>query len=186
MFSGGIDSTGVFWQLFQEGLPLYVHHMNLKNKENRWEAESFAVRNIVEYMRGVGAKFEYTESTHEYPSFKGKFLWDADLTSFMAGHICSVTPSIKHIALGLTATDMERPIVTGRIEKANKILAAFTSVTKIYPAVHMTKRELYEMMPVSLRSLCWSCRTPKYTNDRSAVACGRCRACKESSFDDLE
>jgi len=44
MFSGGLDSTGVFWKLIQEKEKLHVHHLYLSNKENRAEAEAVAVK----------------------------------------------------------------------------------------------------------------------------------------------
>ena len=33
MFSGGLDSTGVFYKLINDKRKLHVHHLNLINKE---------------------------------------------------------------------------------------------------------------------------------------------------------
>jgi 7-cyano-7-deazaguanine synthase in queuosine biosynthesis len=48
MFSGGLDSTGAFWQLMQDKQNIHVHHMHLKNVEQRWTAESKSTADIVE------------------------------------------------------------------------------------------------------------------------------------------
>lgn len=53
MFSGGLDSTGVFWKLIQEKEELHVHHLYLVNKENRAKAEDKAVKDIVDYMKKI-------------------------------------------------------------------------------------------------------------------------------------
>ena len=68
MFSGGLDSTGVFWQLAKQGRKIHLHHMNLNNVENRGMAESQAVGKILSYMKHV-ASFTFSESAHVYPSF---------------------------------------------------------------------------------------------------------------------
>src|SRR5579885_3526254 len=93
-------------------------------------------------------------------------MWDSDLASFMAGHICSACPWLQEVALGLTASD-DRPAVSDRIERANKIFSAFGSgAKKMYPVKHLTKQQLYESMPKELSSLTWSCRTPIYNNGK--------------------
>ena len=176
MFSGGLDSTGAFWQLLKDGEKIYIHHMHLKNVENRHEAEAKAVREILEFMKPYGT-FEYSESTHEYPSFKGRFMMDADITSFMAGQICKAMPWIKNVALGLTKSDIDNNSVQARIENANKVFSALCNAQKIYPIKHLTKQEIYEMLPVELRNLTWSCRMPIYKQDQ-IKKCGKCITCQ--------
>jgi 7-cyano-7-deazaguanine synthase in queuosine biosynthesis len=177
MFSGGLDSTGAFWKLYHDGVNFNVHHMVLKNQENRGVAESIAVANILNYMRGIGWTGSYTESTHEYPSFNGRFLWDADMTSFMAGYICSVSRNIKKVALGLTLSDMQEAAIPRRIERANKVFSAMCEAEKTYPVAELTKLDLFKMMPETLRDFCWYCRTPQYVNG-VPEKCNKCKTCR--------
>lgn len=185
MFSGGIDSTGVFWKLLQSDEKIHVHHMNLINKEKRSDAEKIAVKNICEHMRKI-KDFDYSESTHECPSIKNNFMWDSDLYNFMAGSMCLCDKEISHIALGLTKTDLEpeRSVkningVRERISRGTNILKCFSiKVEKIYPVINMTKKEIYQMLPENLRVLTWSCRTPVYLQDR-IMRCGKCKTCLE-------
>ena len=175
MFSGGLDSTGVFWKLIQEKEELHVHHLYLSNKENRAEAEAIAVRNVVNYMKKI-REFSYTESYHEYPSYNGNFAWDSDIYNFVAGTICLSAKNIKEVAIGRTKSDsgFER-----RAERGNKMLKILAPIVKkIYPVGEMTKKEIYEMLPEDLRSLTWSCRRPIYKNDNIEM-CKKCKTCLE-------
>jgi 7-cyano-7-deazaguanine synthase in queuosine biosynthesis len=177
MFSGGLDSTGAFWKLHNDGVGFDVHHMVLKNQENRGLAESIASANILNYMRALGWTGHYTESTHEYPSFNRRFLWDADMTSFMAGYICSVSRNIKKVALGLTLSDMQERAIPGRIERANKVFSAMCDAEKIYPVSGLTKLEIFQALPETLRDFCWYCRTPNYISG-IPEKCNRCKTCR--------
>lgn len=176
MLSGGLDSTGMLWQLIKESRPIHVHHMNLFNQENRARVEAAAVKNILNYV-GNHAVFSYSESTHHYPTYNNTFMYDSDIVSFISGTICLAMPSIKNIAIGMTKNDAEGPSLSARIERSTKILAAFTTATKIYPVIKMSKAEIYHMLPTKLRDLTWSCRTPIY-RDNTAVSCDVCPTCK--------
>jgi len=174
MFSGGLDSTGVFWKLIQEKEHLHVHHLYLVNKENRAKAEETAVKNIVDYMKKI-REFSYTESYHEYPSYNGNFMWDSDIYNFVAGTICLSVKTIEKVAIGRIKSD-EAP---ERSERGTKILNILSpNVKKIFPVVQMTKKEIYEMLPEDLRKLTWSCRTPIY-KDNNIEMCKRCKTCLE-------
>lgn len=173
MFSGGLDSTGAFWQLKDK--KLHVHHMHLKNVENRSDAESKSVNNIVNYMKQY-CDFSYSESTHEYPTYNGSFIWDGDLSNFMAGTICGCMPYLKSVAFGRTASDAKRSSVSTRIERGNKIFNLLCKSEKIYPVVHLTKNEIYNMLPQELRDLTWSCRRPIYKGN-DALPCKTCVTC---------
>jgi 7-cyano-7-deazaguanine synthase in queuosine biosynthesis len=100
------------------------------------------------------------------------------MVAFIAGTICLSMPSINHVSIGMTRTDMNNTELSGRIERSNKILQAFTSATKIYPVMDMTKSDIYEMLPVELREMSWSCRRPIY-KDNTAISCNQCPTCKE-------
>ena len=175
MFSGGLDSTGVFWKLIQKNEPLLVHHLYLSNKENRTKAEEIAVKNIVDYMKKI-KNFSYSESYHEYPSHNGNFMWDSDIYNFVAGTICISVRSIKEVAIGRTKSDAG---FEQRAERGTKILNLLApNVNKIYPVEDMTKKEVYKMLPENLRELTWSCRTPVYKENNIEI-CKRCKTCLE-------
>lgn len=177
MFSGGLDSTGVFWKYINGEEILHVHHLCLVNKENRAKAEDRAVRDIVAHMRGI-RDFGFTESYHEYPCYNNNFIWDSDIFSFMAGSICLSMKTIREVAIGMTASDGPGRI-SARVERANRIFDAFgTKANKVYPLIDMNKKQIYEMLPEDLRDMSWSCRTPIYEGG-DIRRCGRCRTCVE-------
>jgi 7-cyano-7-deazaguanine synthase in queuosine biosynthesis len=178
MFSGGLDSTGVLWQLIHTKQELLVHHLYLANKENRAEAEDKAVKDIINYMKKI-RDFTYTESYHEYPHYNGNFMWDSDIYNFVAGTICLCLKSIKEVAIGRTKSDVG---IEQRADRGNKILHAFNpDIKKVYPVGDMTKKEIYEMLPEELRNLTWSCRTPIYDKD-NIKKCQKCKTCVELSI----
>lgn len=183
MFSGGLDSTGVLYYLLTEKeynqYNIHVHHMILNNKENRAVAEDMAVSNIVNYFKNNGFReFDYSESYHEYPMFNNGFIWDSDLTSFIAGTICHKNPAIRHVALGKTASDTS-PSLAGRIKRADRIFELFSSkATKIHPVGGLTKEEIYKKLPKELLDITWSCRTPHYVNN-VPQKCGACMTCRK-------
>jgi 7-cyano-7-deazaguanine synthase in queuosine biosynthesis len=171
MFSGGLDSTGAFWKLINSKEPLHVHHLHLKNKENRTEAENKAVLDIVEYMKKV-RDFTYSDSFHEYPCHNGNFMWDSDLYNFIAGTICLSVKSIELVAIGRTKSDGG----LDRADRGTKILKTLSPWDeKIYPVGDMTKKEIYEMLPEELTKMTWSCRTPIYGNE--IKTCCKCKTC---------
>lgn len=177
LLSGGLDSTGVLYKLIHSKEELLVHHLYLSNKENRAEAESIAVRDIVKYMKKI-RDFHYTESFHEYPSFNGNFMWDSDVYNFIAGTICSSAKTIKQVAIGRTKSDAG---FAERAERGTKILNILSpDVEKIYPVADMTKKEIYDMLPEDLRKLTWSCRTP-ICKDNDFKICHSCKTCMEIS-----
>jgi 7-cyano-7-deazaguanine synthase in queuosine biosynthesis len=102
-------------------------------------------------------------------------MYDTDSINFFAGYICSVNPNIVQVAMGMNAGDSNHALEDRR-KRADAILAAFTTVGKIYPVLDMTKREIYDMLPSSLRNMFWSCRRPVYT-EKNIAPCGQCDTC---------
>jgi hypothetical protein len=134
MFSGGLDSLGMTYLMLKAATDneLHIHHINIENVEGRTRAEAEAVKLAIEYFRANDyPKFVYTESTVAAPSFGRSFMYDSDAVNFMAGYICSMDQNIKEVAIGLNQSDTNGPNTT-RIQKANQLLAVFTSATKIY------------------------------------------------------
>jgi len=180
LLSGGLDSLCMTHLMLKDARDndIHIHHINIKNVESRADAEATAVQQAIEYFKQNGyPKFAYTESTIAAPSFDRSFMYDSDAVNFMAGYVCSMNPDITEVAIGLNKSDTNGPNTT-RIQKANQLLGLFTTATKIYPVKDYTKQEMYDLLPAELRTKFWSCRTPKYI-DNKAHTCGHCYTCQQ-------
>jgi 7-cyano-7-deazaguanine synthase in queuosine biosynthesis len=194
MFSGGLDSTGALWQLLQnKENKIHLHHLYLLNKEKRAEAEQKAVRNILSYI-SKSYKVKYSESYHEYPYYSylnsissdrieinQNFMFDSDIYNFIAATTCLCLPIIKTVAIGRTKSDSD-PNVAERANRGNKLLELFVPhIKKIYPVEHLTKAEIYSMLPEELKRMTWSCRRPVNLENNTFKECGECKTCRELS-----
>jgi len=179
MYSGGLDSLGMTYKLLTDpeyqDYRLHIHHVHNRNVENRAQAEKIAVDMALKELRRLGFTFDYSESEIGTQPYGNKFLFDSDTLNFFAGYICSANPDIVRVALGMQTNDYNLALEDRR-KRADKILAAFTDVKKIYPVMDMTKREIYDSLPESLRNIFWSCRRPVY-NEKNIAPCGRCDTC---------
>ena len=179
MYSGGLDSLGMIYKLLTEeqykDYDIHIHHVHNKNVENRWRAEQLAVDSALQELRRLGFKFVYSESEIGSPPFGKYFLFDTDTMNFFAGYVASVNPNIKKVAMGMQANDGNHSLEDRRV-RGNKILSAFTDAEKIYPVLYMTKREIYDLLPQSLRNIFWSCRRPVYL-ENSITPCKKCDTC---------
>ena len=179
MYSGGLDSLGMIYKLLTEteykNYSIHIHHVHNRNVENRDRAEAIAVKMATKELKQLGFKFKYSESEISTQPFGRNFLFDTDTMNFFAGYVCSVNPDIKKVALGMQANDANQQLEDRRV-RAGKILSAFTDAEKIFPVMDMTKREIYDMLPESLRNLFWSCRHPIYSENNIAP-CGKCDTC---------
>ena len=179
MYSGGLDSLGMVYKLLTEeqykDYDIHVHHVHNKNAENRWRAEQIAADIATKELKNLGFKFDYSESEIGTLPFGDKFMFDTDSMNFFAGYVCSVNPNIVKVAMGMQANDANQRLEERRI-RANKIFTAFTNAEKIFPVLNLTKREIYDMLPESLRNMFWSCRRPQYS-EKNIAPCGRCDTC---------
>ena len=179
MYSGGLDSLGMIYKLLTEpeyrGYKLHIHHIHNRNVENRDRAEAITVNAVLEELKQLGFDFIYSESQIGTQPYGHKFLYDSDTLNFFAGYICSVNPDIVNVAMGMQANDNNLALEERR-KRADLILAAFTEVKKIYPVLNMTKREIYDSLPDSLKNMFWSCRRPIYA-EKSIAPCGKCDTC---------
>lgn len=194
MFSGGLDSTGALWDLLKEPTnKLHLHHLHLVNPTKRAKAEQIAVKNVLSYINKTYRNIKYSESYHEYNSYSSlaritgtnhlvlreNLMSDSDIYNFMAGVICLSLPNIKKVAIGRTKSDSS-PSVVDKAIRGNKLLKLFApNIKKIYPVEHLTKSEVYHMLPEELRSITWSCRTPINTGDDVFIECKKCKTCLE-------
>ena len=179
MYSGGLDSLGMVYKLLTEdaykNYSIHIHHIHNRNIENRDRAEGIVVPLALKELERLGFKFNYSESQIASQPYNGKFMYDSDTINFFAGYICSVNPGIVKVAMGMQANDGNHALEERR-KRADRILAAFTDVTKIYPVLDMTKREIQDSLPVTLKKMFWSCRHPVYT-EKNIAPCGKCDTC---------
>jgi hypothetical protein len=179
MYSGGLDSLGMIYRLLTDpeykDYQLHIHHVHNRNVENRDRAEGIVVPLVLKELERLGFDFIYSESQIASQPYNGKFMYDSDTINFFAGYICSVNPDIVKVAMGMQANDGNHALEERR-KRADKILAAFTDVTKIYPVLDMTKREIQDSLPVTLKKMFWSCRHPVYT-EKNIAPCGKCDTC---------
>ena len=181
MYSGGLDSLGMVYKLLTDpkykDYKIHIHHIHNQNIENRHRAEAIAVEMTLKELEQLGFKFAYTGSQIASQPYSGKFMFDSDPINFFAGYICSVNPDIVNVAMGMQALDANQSLEERR-KRADKILAAFTDVKKIYPVMDMTKREIYDSLPESMRTKFWSCRHPVYT-EKTIALCQQCDTCRK-------
>lgn len=177
LFSGGLDSIAALHVLLTtQSLPVHCHHIRIENAENRADAEAIAVQAVRDYY--PPGTFGYSESMMAFPKVNGTFLFDVDVTRFMAGYIAfKAQGNIVAIAHGHVKDDDRDPTLPQRLARATKILTAFTRTPLIEPVGHMTKAECIAMLPPELRKLAWSCRRPTYNPEPQA--CGKCKTCKQ-------
>ena len=181
MYSGGLDSLGMVYKLLTapeyKNYTIHIHHVHNKNIENRAKAEAIAVELALKELKRLGFTFVYSESeigTHPYGR---NFLFDSDTMNFFAGYIASADLNIVKIAMGMQANDHNLALEERRV-RANKILQAFTPAEKIYPVLNMSKREIYDSLPMSLRNMFWSCRHPIYS-EKNITTCKKCSTCRK-------
>lgn len=181
MYSGGLDSLGTVYKLLTDpeykNYTIHIHHVHNRNAENRDRAEAIAVDLALKELRRLGLVFEYTDNEMTSPHIGTGFLYDTDTMNFFAGFICSNDSRIKKVAMGMQANDANHSLEERRI-RANKIFTAFTDAEKIFPVLNLTKLEIYQMLPETLRNLFWSCRTPQY-KETQILPCGLCHSCRE-------
>ena len=187
MYSGGLDSLGMIYKLLTDseykGYKLHIHHVHNKNIENRHKAEAVVVDLAIKELKQLGFNFVYSESEISTQPYGMNFLYDSDTINFFAGFICSANTNIVNVAMGMQANDGNHALEERR-KRADAILAAFTDVKKIYPVLDLSKREIYDSLPDSLRNMFWSCRRPIYTEKNIApcLKCDTCRKLKEQGI----
>lgn len=197
MFSGGIDSSGVLHKLVSDtdyhDRELIVHHIVLQNRENRAKAEMDSVTKIIEYYRNnySNRPFVYTQSIFNTTGFAplkaNRFPFDMDVCAFTAANIAVARKDIREIAMGRTLTDVNSGggDFQNRMQRAQKVFQAVYSLESdpipsyIFPAINMTKEEIWNDLPTTVQQSSWYCRHPQYQSDKTAQPCKQCITCKQ-------
>ena len=188
MLSGGLDSLGMLYLLLTDKryqtYHIHVHHMVLKNIENRALAEKLACQNIVEYLRSRKYRdFQYTESLFEYGFMQNFFMFDSSIYGFMGANMMINDPAIVMMSSGRSKDDIDND--EGDYRRINQGLDVYHAVLPeqikyqrpyLLPVAHLTRRQIWDMLPSDLRELSWSCRTPVY-EEELVRECGKCETC---------
>ena len=183
MFSGGLDSTYLLYKLLKESDDhLWVHHIQLMSKENRWREERKAVKQIIQYCKSNIRDFSYSESIWKF-NFTKYFAYDIEVVAFVAAQII---PNIYSKNLGPVY------VVTGRVKNDDEAQSSLNQtehtdllwktlckrhsgkvINELHrPIRHMYKKELIPELPKELFDMVWYCRRPQ-----NGQVCNVCRTC---------
>jgi 7-cyano-7-deazaguanine synthase in queuosine biosynthesis len=191
MLSGGIDSLYALHQvLTRTDDVLWVHHVNLVNREGRHQAEARACAGIVAWCAEHLRPFRYTESTIDHGAFE-LFGRDVLLVAFEAGIVAQNAHALwqrgfDRWLLGYCQEEAQEVVGGVAVASTNRRSVIETCLaTSAAPLVPprldsqalISKRAQIEALPVELARLAWTCRRPVW-RDGVASECGTCKTCK--------
>ena len=189
LLSGGVDSTGLLYKCLNDSkyshLDVHVHHVNIITRLKKHIPEAIACKNIVEWLREKNYSFEYTESTVDLSSvFKDRVPWDTEICWSIAAMICQIDSSIKWASTGRKLDDSgpaEEEETRKRLDTLFHYMTSsewrnYEGVKNLPVIAHMTKKEIWNYLPVELREMTWYCSVPLYNGDE-IKACGLCHTC---------
>jgi hypothetical protein len=192
LFSGGIDSTAALQLCFDyPGVYVHIHHAVLIGKEDRHEAESAAVREILKWYEDQKYSFEYSEII--FNSKRSVFPWDTEVAFMSAGMVAQRDRDIAYYASGDRAVHgpsaVETNLIFNNHAKIAQIGREGVGCLDIFKkdGRYLTKQEAWDIIPEGVREFVWTCRNPSYNINRKtfqrwcAVACGECRSCEEAA-----
>ncbi|MEM7652202.1 MAG: hypothetical protein AAF220_03380 [Pseudomonadota bacterium] len=181
MLSGGFDSVYFLYKLLTETKDfIFVHHINLVNREGRHREEQKACRAIVDWLRANVREFEYGETTIIHGSLP-VFGFDVVSVGFEAGVIShSILTSFGRMPdRWMVGTCSEEGHNVERWVHVENCVAANCFPHPPPPSDFLpivTKAEEIAALPPELRDLVWYCRRPVREGDISRP-CGQCKTC---------
>lgn len=181
-FSGGIDSTYVLynWLKSNPDKKILVHHIHIRNRENRFDKEAESVQKILEWLRKKGLdNFEYIESVFDYRQTKGLCL-DGLVINFFTALISEGYPEIRYTLL---CTPLDEKLRLGhnldsrrrRYESLRNAVGVGVNLSAKEVVIDMFKQEIIAALPPDLYELTWYCRRPQ----EDGSTCGECHTCKQ-------
>lgn len=173
-FSGGADSTLVLLDLLHSRPKdkVVVHHVIIKNRMNRWEAEGKAARKIVQKLNREGYKFDFVEV--ELNNFNNKIILDSLYTTQLAATYCFGHDGTD-IYTGFNADD-SIPLYDYQEVASAPFTKKGNPPTLHRPLLSTNKQEIVKRLKEEYPGyfeLCFWCRTPQ-----DGEQCGSCPACK--------
>jgi 7-cyano-7-deazaguanine synthase in queuosine biosynthesis len=187
MYSGGMDSVSLLWNLLEHtDQDLHVHSIHIDNSEGRCRAEAEAILKTINYMKKNQRPFEFSSSVYswqsKYPGGK-----DMVLALFQAMRVASgLGKSFNIVYTG------DYNIFRDEGAEAQGVLNALCTTRRVKPIwlapfEHMTftsverSKGIYFSMPEELREMYWSCRKPTEVMN-GFVVCGECHACERQKL----
>lgn len=192
LVSGGVDSVGMLYRLLRETDSTHkviAHHINFINIENRYNVEHGAFERVCNYLKTNVRDFEVNHSIFELPFDLGS--WDIINAMYIGGIVAKKYTrqySLVYLCIGDTKDDFGAYKWRSPIAQSVGLLSSLEdprSVEQktpriIQPVVHMTKREIIDILPAELFNLTWSCRRPVFSEDTAwAETCGICPTCND-------
>lgn len=184
MFSGGLDSVYSLYKLLTEtDEELLVHHIHLRNKENRHIVEAQSCERVIAYCRKHCREFEYSESTVDHRTLS-IFGLDMLIVSYMAGVVARNygEQTGKCVSRWICGNCLEEG--NGNPEHSvhlNNICSASSYPFKgpiceaLLPLI--SKEEQARYLPVELALAAWCCRRPIWSVN-GPLECGTCHTCE--------
>lgn len=186
MFSGGMDSTYLAWNLLSTKTPLDLHYISIRNDtESIWKQQDIRTKQIVEYFKHQSFDFNFTKSKFELFGYKSTG-FDSDLILLVAQKIVQNYYDNVDVLLGWNPYDMKRPIIADRAKRhvTSNIWKALVESTMNrdfinkelqFPLIeqNITKIDMMKAMPNELLDLTWSCRKG------GDEPCNKCHSCRE-------
>ena len=187
MYSGGMDSVSLLWNLLEHtDQNLHVHSIHIDNSEGRCRAEAEAILKTINYMKKNQRPFEFSSSVYswqsKYPGGK-----DMVLALFQSMRVASgLGKSFNIVYTG------DYNIFRDEGAEAQGVLNALCTTRRVKPIwlapfEHMTftsverSKGIYFSMPEELREMYWSCRKPTEVMN-GFVVCGECHACERQKL----
>jgi len=183
--SGGQDSTFTLWDYLNRNpnSRVVVHHVNLRHiSENRHKKESQSARAIVQHFKKLGYNIIPHESTFDYGTLPKIAVKDIQIIALFTS-IIQKTSSLACKELLLSWHKGEVHLNEDEQgQRVKRLLNAYEAkIDKIsFPIQHLTRSDMYNLMPKELFEMCWVCRSP--INDEP---CQKCKTCKEFIDSDL-
>lgn len=191
MLSGGLDSLYVLHEaLTRTDDVLWVHHVNLINREQRHRAEALACANIAAWCTEHTRPFRYTESTIDHSAFE-LFGRDLLMVAFEAGLVVQNAHALwkrgfDRWMLGYCQEEANElvngvPVAHSARRGLTETCIATSAAPLVAPPLHsgplLSKRAQLEALPPELAALAWTCRRPIWRQD-TPTECGACKTCK--------
>lgn len=183
MYSGGMDSVSLLWNLLEHTeQDIHVHSIHIDNSEGRGKAEAEAIRKTINYMKKHQRPFEFSSSVY---SWKSKYPGGKDMVLALFQAMRAASGLGKSFNIVYTGD-----YNIGRDEgaEAQGVLNALCTTRRVKPLwlapfEHMTynsverSKGIYLSIPEYLRESYWSCRKPTELFS-GFVVCGECHACE--------
>ncbi len=177
--SGGLDSVALLATILTHtDHEVHAHHVDIRNAENRGDAENQALEKILAYMRKHYRPFGYSTSRYDMPmAAKDRVGADVSTVMFMLSRVNTAMLHVNDIVwTAHMKGNMREYMEAAAIDAACYTLYCGKPLWAM-PFLAVDKIHLYTAIPEELAKLTWSCRFPIYGTMGEVIACNECHAC---------